>query len=89
MTKLSREKIKNIASDVRFALWNAEEQIVALCQYIDDLQAELDALAKALVSSQRRFELLAAGGVGMVNGADPRVGADEARIALRAAGRDV
>jgi hypothetical protein len=47
------------------------------------LGAEIKRLRLALTVAARGFELLAAGGVGMTNGVDPKVRAAEAYKALK------
>ena len=46
MTKLSAERLRDIAGDVDFKRFAAIDQVTALCAHIDALEAENAALAK-------------------------------------------
>lgn len=59
------------------------ERAVGHPALMDRAASEIERLRDALFRAQQRFELFAAGGVGVTKGACPRVGAQEAKAALR------
>ena len=86
MTKLSPERLRDIAMDVRCSVWPADEQITMLCNHIDALEAENVALAKVADASLEQYEAHHA----WIDADMPRGGAirergQKAELALRAA----
>ena len=67
----------------RNAALGTARQAVVQASRSAELMDEIDLLRDALDRAAKRFELFADGGVGMTLGACPRVGAQEARHALK------